>query len=92
MRAVLGVVGLMVGVFIGAVISEGAGGIARFILIGGGLIVLVIGPLSLGVIISSIDPIILSGIKVGIALILIFIWVLILTKVKNWIFKSQVKS
>ena len=61
-------------------------------LIGGGLIVLVIGPFSLGVIISSIDPIILSGIKVGIALILIFIWVLILTKVKNWIFKSQVKS
>ena len=61
-------------------------------LIGGGLIVLVIGPLSLGVIISSIDPIILSGIKVGIALILIFIWVLILTKIKNWIFKSQVKS
>jgi len=61
-------------------------------LIGGGLIVLVIGPLSFGVIISSIDPIILSGIKVGIALILIFIWVLILTKVKNWIFKSQVKS
>ena len=62
------------------------------ILIGGGLITLVIGPFSLGVIISSIDPIILSGIKVGIALILIFTWVLILTKVKNWIFKSQVKS
>ena len=60
-------------------------------LIGGGLIVLVIGPLSLGAI-KSIDPIILSGIKVGIALILIFIWILILTKVKNWIFKSQVKS
>ena len=62
------------------------------ILIGGGLITLVIGPFSLGVIISSIDPIILSGIKVGIALILIFTWVLILTKIKNWIFKSQVKS
>ena len=60
-------------------------------LIGGGLIVLVIGPLSLGTI-EYIDPIILSGIKVGIALILIFTWVLILTKVKNWIFKSQVKS
>jgi len=60
-------------------------------LIGGGLIVLVIGPLSLGTI-EFIDPIILSGIKVGIALILIFIWILILTKVKNWIFKSQVKS
>ena len=62
------------------------------ILIGGGLMTLVIGPFSLGVIISSIDPIILSGIKVGIALILIFTWVLILTKVKNWIFKSQIKS
>jgi hypothetical protein len=61
------------------------------ILIGGGLITLVIGPFSLGVIVSYIDPIILSGIKVGIALILIFIWILILTKVKNWIFKSQVK-
>ena len=61
------------------------------ILIGGGLITLVIGPFSLGVIVSYIDLIILSGIKVGIALILIFIWILILTKVKNWIFKSQVK-
>ena len=60
-------------------------------LIGGGLMVLIIGPFSLGTI-EYIDPIILSGIKVGIALILIFIWVLILTKVKNWIFKSQVKS
>ena len=62
------------------------------ILIGGGLITLVIGPFSLGVIVSYIDPIILSGIKVGIALMLIFTWILILTKVKNWIFKSQIKS
>ena len=60
-------------------------------LIGGGLMTVVIGPFSLGSI-GKIDPIIFSGIKVGIALILIFIWVLILTKVKNWIFKSQVKS
>ena len=61
-------------------------------LIGGGLMVLVIGPFSLGSIGGGIDPIILSGIKVGIALVLIFIWIFILTKVKNWIFKSQVKS
>ena len=60
-------------------------------LIGGGLMTLIIGPFSLGSI-GSVDPIILSGIKVGIALLLIFVWVLILTKVKNWIFKSQVKS
>jgi len=60
-------------------------------LVGGGLITLVIGPLSLGSI-ENIDPIILSGIKVGFALVLIFVWIFILTKVKNWIFKSQVKS
>ena len=61
------------------------------ILVGGGLMTLIIGPFSLGSI-GGIDPIILSGIKVGIALILIFIWVFVLTKIKNWIFKSQVKS
>ena len=61
------------------------------ILIGGGLIVTIIGPFSLGSI-GDINPIILSGIKVGIALVLIFVWVFTLTKVKNWIFKTDVKS
>jgi len=60
-------------------------------LIGGGIMVLVIGPFSLSSI-GDVDPIIVSGVKVGIALVLIFIWVFTLTKVKNWIFKSQVKS
>ena len=60
-------------------------------LIGGGLIVLIIGPFSLSSI-GDIDSIIVSGVKVGIALVLIFIWVFALTKIKNWIFKSQVKS
>ena len=60
-------------------------------LIGGGLMVLVIGPFSLGSI-GDIDPIIVSGVKVGIALVLIFIWVFTLTKIKNWIFKTDVKS
>ena len=61
------------------------------ILIGGGLIVTIIGPFSLGSI-ENVNPIILSGIKVGIALVLIFVWVFTLTKVKNWIFKTDVKS
>jgi len=60
------------------------------ILIGGGLMVTIIGPFSLGGI-GNINPIILSGIKVGIALVLIFVWVFTLTKVKNWIFKTDVK-
>ena len=60
------------------------------ILIGGGLIVTIIGPFSSGSI-GDINPIIFSGIKVGIALVLIFVWVFTLTKVKNWIFKTDVK-
>ena len=59
-------------------------------LIGGGLMVLVIGPFSFSI--GDIDPIIVSGIKVGIALVLIFIWVFTLTKVKNWIFRTDIKS
>ena len=59
-------------------------------LIGGGLMVLVIGPFSFSI--GDIDPIIVSGVKVGIALVLIFIWVFTLTKVKNWIFRTDIKS
>ena len=59
------------------------------ILIGGGLVVVFVGPLTFGV---DVDPIITSGVKVLLALFLIFIWVFTLTKVKNWIFKSEVKS
>ena len=59
------------------------------ILIGGGIVVELIGPISLS---EDIEPIITSGVKVLLALFLIFIWVFTLTKIKNWIFKSQVKS
>ena len=61
------------------------------ILIGGGLLVLFIGPLSFAGNIE-IDPTLNSVIKVIIALALIFVWIVILTKVKNWIFKKQLKS
>ena len=60
-------------------------------LAGGGLLILLIGPLSL-VSDSDVDPILDSIIQVIIALILIFIWVLTLTKVKNWLFQKQIKS
>jgi len=61
------------------------------ILAGGGLMVLIIGPISFTGY-GDIDPIINSGIKVLIALILIFIWVFALTKIKNWIFQRQASS
>ncbi len=59
------------------------------ILIGGGIVVELVGPISLS---KDIEPMITSGVKVLLALFLIFIWVFTLTKIKNWIFKSQVKS
>ena len=58
-------------------------------LIGGGLMISFVAPISFA---EDIDPIITSGTKVFIALFLIFIWVYTLTKVKNWIFRSQMKS
>jgi len=61
------------------------------ILIGGGLLVLFIGPISF-VGTTDTNSIFNSIIKVIIALILIFFWVLILTKIKNWIFQKQIKS
>ena len=61
------------------------------ILVGGGLMVLLVAPISFRDYID-IDPLINSGAKVILALFLLFIWVLILTKVKNWSFKSQIKS
>jgi len=61
------------------------------ILVGGGLMVLLVGPISFRDYVD-VDPLINSGAKIILALFLIFIWVLILTKVKNWSFKSQIKS
>ncbi len=59
------------------------------ILTGGGIVVKLVGPISLS---EDIEPIITSGVKVFLALFLIFIWVFILTKLKNWVFKTEVKS
>ena len=60
------------------------------ILVGGGLMVLFIGPLSFSGD-NDLDPLINSGFKVLIAMILIFIWVFTLLKIKNWIFRKIVK-
>jgi len=59
------------------------------IITGGGLMVKFVGPISFS---EDVEPIITSGVKVLLALFLIFVWILALTKFKNWIFKSQVKS
>ena len=59
------------------------------ILIGGGLVVVFVGPISFS---EDVEPTITSCVKVLLALFLIFIWIFILTKLKNWIFKTEVKS
>ena len=61
------------------------------IIIGGGLMVLFIGPLTFSGE-GDLNPIINSGVKVLIAMILIFIWVFSLLKIKNWIFRKIANS
>ena len=59
------------------------------IIVGGGLVVVFVGPITFA---TDVEPIITSGVKVLLELFLIFIWVFILTKIKNWIYKTEVKS
>ena len=59
------------------------------IIIGGGIVVEFVGPISFS---TEIEPIITSGVKMLLTLFLIIVWIFTLTKIKNWIFKSQVKS
>jgi len=59
------------------------------IIIGGGLVVVFVGPITFA---TDVEPIITSGVKVLLALFLIFVWIFTLTKIKNWIFKTEVKS
>jgi hypothetical protein len=61
------------------------------ILVGGGLLVTIVGPLSFSGS-AGFDPILNSGAKVAIALLLVAAWIFILSKVKNWIFQKQLKS
>jgi len=60
------------------------------IILGGGIIVVLLGPFSIQQF-GNFHWIIASGIKVTIALLLVVIWILILSKLKNWIFKKELK-
>ena len=61
------------------------------IIIGGGIMVILLGPFTIQQF-GDFHWIIASGIKVSIALILVVIWILILSKLKNWIFKQELNS
>ena len=55
------------------------------ILLGGGIAVVVLGPISLPE--SSYESIF----KGVLAILMVTVWIIILTKLKNWIFKKEVK-
>ena len=60
------------------------------IIVGGGIMVILLGPFSIQQF-GDFHWIVASGIKVIIALILVVMWILILSKLKNWIFKKELK-
>ena len=60
------------------------------ILVGGGIVVTILGPISISGF-GDLDLFIASIIKAIIALVLVVIWILILSKIKNWIFKKELK-
>ena len=61
------------------------------LLIGGGILVAVLGPVSVSGF-GDLDSIISSGVKAIIAILLVIVWVFVLSKIKNWIFQKQIKS
>ena len=61
------------------------------ILFGGGILVTILGPFSISGFGPS-DMLITSMIKAMIAIILVIVWILILSKLKNWIFQKEINS
>jgi len=61
------------------------------IIIGGGIVVVLLGPFSIQQF-GNFHWLIESGIKVTVALVLVVIWILILSKLKNWIFRKELNS
>lgn len=61
------------------------------ILLGGGILVTILGPISVSGF-GDLDWFISSVIKAVIAIFLVVVWILILSKLKNWIFRKEIKS
>jgi hypothetical protein len=60
------------------------------IIIGGGIAVLILAPISITDY-GELNLIISSGIKAVISIALVVSWIFILSKVKNWIFRTTLK-
>jgi hypothetical protein len=60
------------------------------ILAGGGILVTILGPFSISGY-GDLDLLLTSVLKAIIAIILVVVWILVLSKLKNWIFKKEIK-
>ncbi|MFB5605235.1 MAG: hypothetical protein ACE5R5_06690 [Nitrosarchaeum sp.] len=60
------------------------------IIIGGGIVVMLLGPFSISGY-GDLNFFLASIIKAIIAILLVIVWTLILSKLKNWIFKKELK-
>ena len=61
------------------------------LIIGGGILVLILGPISISGY-GEFNQIISSGIKAIIAIAMVIVWIFVLSKMKNWIFQKQIQS
>lgn len=60
------------------------------ILIGGEIAVVVLGPLTITGF-GNFDQLLSSGIKAVIAIAMVILWIFVLSKMKNWMFKKKIK-
>jgi hypothetical protein len=61
------------------------------IILGGGISILILAPISISGY-GEFDLILSSGIKAIVAFGLVVAWIFILTKIKNWIFETELKD
>jgi len=61
------------------------------LIVGGGIVVTILGPISITGY-GDLNQMIASGIKAIIAIILVVIWIVILSKMNKWIFHKEIKS
>ena len=62
------------------------------ILAGGGILVVLVSKISISGYGNEIDFLIASMIKAAIAILLVIVWIIVLTKLKNKIFQKQIES
>jgi len=60
-------------------------------IVGGGIAVTILGPISITGY-GDLNQMIASGIKAITAIILVIIWIVILSKMNKWIFHKEIKS